>query len=150
MNITVVITGNKELQTKIKRLGNSIYDQRASMAEIGRSAAVYYANQGFNSQGGVFGSPWQRLSPRYAAWKAKNYPGRPPLVRTGKMQNSFDFQATSSTVLIGNSSPQFKYHQSSAPRRVIPRRASIGVNDQIKRMVREAISRDISQKLKRA
>jgi phage gpG-like protein len=30
--------------------------------------------------------PWQKLSPRYAAWKQKNYPGQPILKETGLMQ----------------------------------------------------------------
>ncbi len=32
--------------------------------------------------------PWQRLSPRYAAWKNQKYPGQPILRATGLMQDS--------------------------------------------------------------
>ena len=32
--------------------------------------------------------PWQRLTPRYAAWKERNFPGQPILRRTGLMQDA--------------------------------------------------------------
>mgnify|MGYP003704873045 CR=1 FL=1 len=32
--------------------------------------------------------PWEKLSPRYAAWKRKKYPGEPILRATGLMQDS--------------------------------------------------------------
>jgi len=31
------------------------------------------------------GRPWAKLSPKYAAWKSKNYPGQPILRATGAM-----------------------------------------------------------------
>ena len=34
------------------------------------------------------GKPWERLSPGYAAWKDKKYPGEPMLRRTGRMQET--------------------------------------------------------------
>jgi len=150
MNVSITITGTREVRAKIKKLGSSIYDLKSSMSVIGRQAADYYANQGMLSQGGVFGSGWKPLSARYAARKAKLYPGRPILVATGTMKDSFNYSATSTSVLVGNTAPQFKYHQSSEPRTKIPRRPMLGVNDQIKRMVREELTREITQKIKAA
>jgi phage gpG-like protein len=34
------------------------------------------------------GTPWQRLSPDYRAWKDKKYPGQPILRATGRMQDT--------------------------------------------------------------
>jgi hypothetical protein len=34
------------------------------------------------------GRPWAKLNPRYAAWKAKKYPGQPILRATGTMLDS--------------------------------------------------------------
>jgi hypothetical protein len=34
------------------------------------------------------GRPWAQLNPRYAAWKAKKYPGQPILRATGTMLDS--------------------------------------------------------------
>lgn len=148
MNIVVTITGSAAVQAKLRKLGSSLYDLKASMADIGRDAADYYANQGFGSQGGVFGQSWRPLSVRYAAKKAGTYPGRPPLIATGKMKNSFTYSSTPSSVLVSNTAPQFKYHQSSAPRSKIPRRVMMGVNEPVKRIVRETIQAEITRKIR--
>jgi hypothetical protein len=34
------------------------------------------------------GRPWARLTPPYASWKSKNYPGQPILRLTGEMQDN--------------------------------------------------------------
>ena len=34
------------------------------------------------------GRPWEKLSPGYAAWKDKKYPGQPILRATGKMEDT--------------------------------------------------------------
>ena len=39
---------------------------------------------------------WRALSPAYAAWKAKKYPGRPILVRTGDLRDSLAGQTSNS------------------------------------------------------
>lgn len=43
--------------------------------------------QQFATEGGL-GRPWPPLSPAYAAWKAKHFPGAPILVRTGRLRAS--------------------------------------------------------------
>lgn len=43
----------------------------------------------FASEGAFEGRPkWKQLSPAYRLWKDINYPGRPILVRTGRMRGS--------------------------------------------------------------
>jgi len=118
------------------------------MSEIGDEVAKYYANQGFNSQGGVFGAAWTPLKRTYALRKARRYPGRPPLVASGAMRDSFTYTAGSQEVLIGNKAEYFKYHQSTAPRSKMPRRQMMGINDPVRRTVRAIIEKEIQQKLR--
>lgn len=47
----------------------------------------------FESEGGSVGG-WPPLSPAYAKWKAKHYPGRPMLVRKGPLKKSLTFDGT--------------------------------------------------------
>lgn len=148
LSMSITIRGSKETKAKLKRLGSSLYELKPEMADIGAKAAEYYSNQGFASQGGVFGARWAALSPRYAAIKAKLYPGRGMLVRTGKMQDSFTYAASNNQVIVGNSAPYFKYHQSTLPRSKMPRRASMGVNDPVRQMVRTIIEAGIRKKLR--
>lgn len=74
--------------------------------------------------------------------------GRPVLVRTGQMQRKFDHQANSTSVTIGNTDPKFKYHQSSASRSKIPRRAVIGIYQGLDHEVRNTIAAVLARKIK--
>lgn len=148
--VTIVIKGDKQIERKLKRLGDTITDLKRPMDKIGKEAGRYFSNQGFASQGGVFGAPWQRLSPGYAIAKAGKYPGRPPLVKTGKMRNSFTHRSSKDSVIISNNASYFKYHQSTQPRKRLPRRQMMGVNDNINRMVRKHIRNEIVSKLRSA
>jgi phage gpG-like protein len=150
LELSIKIQGSKEVRAKLRRLGTSLYDLRSPMNEIGNQAARYYANQGMNSQGGVFGAAWTPLKRRTLARKSRTYPGRPPLVATGKMRDSFTFSASSKSVLVGNNAPYFKYHQSTLPRKRLPRRQMMGINAPVKKMVRDIISEEIERKIRAA
>lgn len=150
MQLSVRITGSKNIQSKLKRLGPELNNLKGSMNEIGREAARYYSNQGFNSQGGVFGARWSPLKRATTLRKARKYPGRPPLVASGKMRDGFTYTAGSNQVLIGNKMDYFKYHQSTAPRSKIPRRVTMGINSPIKSLVRSSIQNEIQRKIRAA
>ena len=143
----ITITGTQRLRQKLTRLGSSLYDLRSAMSQIGNEAARYYSNQGFNSQGGVFGSAWSPLARRTVLRKAVKYPGRPPLVATGKMRDSFTYSASSRQVLVGNKMDYFKYHQSTLPRKRLPRRQMMAINDPVKRMITDIISKEVKSKI---
>lgn len=149
MKVTIEIKGSKEVQLKLKRMGSALYSFPEAMKEIGAEAADYYANEGFNSQGGVFGAVWKGLSPRTIAIKSKLYPQfvNVPLVASGSMKNSFVASSSSSQVIITNTAPQYKYHQSTAARSKLPRRQMAGVNDPIRQLVREKIEKEVIRKI---
>jgi len=71
------------------------------------------------------------LSPRYAAWKAKKYPGRKILERTGGLKRSITTKGgagnvrrmTATTMELGTSDKSAQYHQSGTAR--MPRRQVI-------------------------
>lgn len=148
LSMEIRITGSADAVKKLDKFGSSLFNLRDAMNDIGEQAAHYYGNQGFLSQGGVFGAKWAPLSAKYAAKKAKMYPGRPTLVRTGKMLSGFRFSADDQSVLVTNRMPYFKYHQSTAPRSKIPRRATMGINSAIKRIVRDTVQEEVRKKLK--
>lgn len=148
--ITIEIKGDKQAISRLKKLGHTLLNFEDAMKEIGGELKKYYGNQAYASQGGVFNDKWPRLSPRYAAWKAKHYPGAGPLIRTGTMKNSYVFESDRDSVTITNDAPQFKYHQSTAPRHKIPRRATIGVNQDVRTIVQNIIDNDIREKMKKA
>lgn len=148
--IEVKVTGLKEVRRKMERLGSSIYDFKEEFDSIGRDVVAYYKGPGFASQGGVFGNKWQRLSVPYMRRKAKRYPGRPTLIATGAMQQGFEHTSTKQSTTITNSDKKFKFHQSTRPRKVIPRRQMMGVNQTIRQMVQKEISAGLRKKIDKA
>ncbi len=90
----------------------------------------------FDAEGGLSDSPgqWAPLSPAYAAWKAKHYPGRGILVRTGALKRSLTltgerpgpdgiFEASRAALVFGTRIRYARHHQrpsgSRPPRRRI-------------------------------
>jgi Phage virion morphogenesis family len=152
VKVTIVIKGDKETKAKLKRLGSSLYDFGSAMREVGKEVGRYYSNEGFNSQGGVFGRPWASLSPKTQAVKMLLYPQfvNVPLVATQTMKNSFVATTGRQSAIITNEAPYYKYHQSTLPRRKIPRRQMAGINDPVKRIIANILEQDIRRKIRAA
>jgi phage gpG-like protein len=148
LKYTIVIRGNAEVREKLRRLGSGIYKLKGAMRDIGQDTAAYYAGRAFEQQGTAFNNKWKPLKQEYAARKAQKYPGHGMLVASGTMKNSFTYAASETQVMIGNETDYFKYHQSTkTPRRKMPRRQMMGINEPVKRIVRDAIRKDIRKKM---
>lgn len=148
MAIIVSITGGKEIEAKLKKLGSSIYQMREGFAILGQEISRYYTDQVFNSQGQVLGQTWARLKP--ATMRAKDRAGyrryeTVPLIRTGLMRNSFTFEAGTSSLKIGNLQDYFKYHQFGTEH--IPQRKMMGINNSIRNTIANVIKREVTKKL---
>jgi hypothetical protein len=70
----------------------------------------------FATQGAYGSGGWSPLSPKYAAWKARHYPGAPILVRTGELRDSLtngpDIRViTRSAMAVGSGVDHGLYHQ---------------------------------------
>lgn len=147
MRITVTIKGGPDTIAKLHRLGDQLNDFSDAMRTIGQSVGNYYASTGFTDQGRPYGEDWASLSPRYLKRKELKHPGAPMLVASGKMQRSFFFKPGPQGVIIDNSTPYFKYHQSTANRSKIPRRATMGINGGIRSTIGTIIEKDIRSKI---
>jgi len=150
--ISITVKGDKEILKKLKSLGDSINDHKEAMREIGKEAAKYYSTIGFSDKGRPWGEPWPDYSPAYRRYKEKKYgySGKPNLIATGTMKDSFYARETANSVTIGNSSPFYKYHQSTAARKKIPRRPMAGINGSIKRMVKDILREELMKKIEAA
>ncbi|WP_233531561.1 phage virion morphogenesis protein [Antrihabitans sp. YC2-6] len=142
------ITDGQDIPRMLDQIGADVKDLRGAMQDVGESAKLFFGGQVFASRGGVIGEPWQRLSPDYAAWKAKKYPGRPVLIRRGLMQRSFHYRSTPMSVTISNSAPYFKYHQSDEERSVIPRRVMLKMTSQFHDDVVGIIANSLIRRIK--
>lgn len=150
-SIQITITGDKQNIAKLSKLGQSLVMFEGAMNSIGKELSAYFAGQVFASQGGILGDQWPALSDEYALYKAKKYPGRGPLIRTGEMQSSFFYEADSQGVLIGNAADHFKYHQSDETRTSnLPRRTMMALTDDVKDIITMIIDADVERKIRMA
>ena len=77
--------GDEQVNRTIARVQDNVTDVSPAWEEMARDFMGVEAQQ-FGS-GGMFSGGWSPLSPRYAAWKAKNYPGQPIMVLTGALRD---------------------------------------------------------------
>jgi hypothetical protein len=77
----------KEFHFQLSRFGEGISDFSPLFAETGQLFKADMAAQ-FVTQGETSGDEWAPLSPAYAAWKAKKFPGRTIGWLTGALMQS--------------------------------------------------------------
>lgn len=147
LDVALEVKGDAQVKRSLVAVGLGVRDLRSAMNEVGRGAVKTFSGPVFTSRGQFIGESWPRLSDDYAARKAKKYPGRPVLVRTGEMQGGFKYESTGMSVTIYNPVPHFIYHQSTAPRTKIPRRAMIGIYKGLDADVRNTVSAVIARKI---
>lgn len=154
LSVKVTITGDKQVLSKIKKLGQSLYTYDLAMKSIGKKLTSYFGNEVFASQGGALGEKWPSLKP--ATIKRKNkmniIAGSMPLVGNNSphMKDQFEYNAGSSFVVISNAADYFAYHQSNEPRRKLPRRVMMKTTPEVRAMVKDIIDSDIKNKLSKA
>jgi phage gpG-like protein len=117
--VTVEQTSLAETHRYLSGVEGRVSDLRPAMEEI--SEDFYrHEERAFGTEGSILRSgKWAPLSPRYAAWKARHYPGRTILVRTGKLKASLTQpgaegairEVTEDGLEIGTSISYARYHQ---------------------------------------
>lgn len=145
--ISLVVEGDKELVSKLRKFGVSVLDLSDSMDATGKYLTRFFSGEVFTSRGQVFGKPWPGLSDNYAAFKASKFPGRPPLIRSGLMNRSFKHKSTRLTASLWNEANYFDYHQEG---RGVPERVMMHVDEKRERGVVDLVAQDIDGKMKAA
>lgn len=145
--ITVSIQGNKELAAKLKKFGVAMLDLTSAMDDVGEYLTGFFSGEVFASRGRAFNKPWSPLNDRYAAWKARRWPGRGPLIRTGLMQRSFKHRSTKLSTSLWNEAQYFDYHQDGEG---VPQRVMMHVDAKRKRAILQLVSDDLDRKQRAA
>ncbi len=124
----------------ISRFADAVEDYRPIWPVI---ADDFYALETaqFASEGDEGGIAWPALSPAYQEAKERRYPGKPILQRTGELEKSLTSATDANAVHIaerkaltlGTRVPYAIYHQSTRPRRRLPRRPEIVLTEDFKR-----------------
>lgn len=129
VRLTFVLDGGERIDVGLSRLRANIQDWQPFFRDYVAPRFFGDVIRNFETEGGYVGG-WAPLSPRYAAWKAKRYPGKGILQRTGRMINSLRwggspgpemvFRMTPREAELGTSVPYAASHQRGTGR--LPRR----------------------------
>lgn len=115
--INITITGDIDMLNNLQTLKTSLKDFTVPLT---KSSDMYLnvISQNFKDEGQTFGEKWQPLSPVTIAIKRKLYEqGKSkaiykPLVRTGKLRDSFDYRLSGKiNSMISNAMSYAKLHQ---------------------------------------
>lgn len=145
MDISVTIEGDKEFRRKLLAFIGSGLDLKDSMRDTGQYLTRFWSGEVFVSRGQVIGAPWADLNPSYAAWKAQYWPGRPPLVRKGLMQQGFRHKSGKLSTELWNEAQYFKYHQEG---RGVPQRTMMKVDEQRAIKIGRFVAGDLTNQMK--
>lgn len=148
--VNITISGSKNVIKALQRFEGDLNDWTKEMNSIGDYLMDVYGRQAFDTEGAVFGDRWADLSPIYELWKAKVYAGRGILERSGRLRGGFVKNAGKTDLEIKNTVAYGVYHQSTAPRRKIPRRPFIGMTPTIEKKVIGFFVDGITGKIRRA
>lgn len=135
IELTFDVAGDRQLSRSLSRFGDSVKDLSPAFREIAKNFHEIEKKQ-FASQGGYGSGGWAPLSPTYAEWKARHYPGAPILRRTGRLLSSL-IGKTQDTIeeigkhdlSLGTSVPYSIFHQKG---RGVPRRPVIELTEKDK------------------
>lgn len=116
--ITVRVTGDDAYKRKLAQLELFLEDLRPFWPLL---VPVFIGWMGaqFASEGGWGGQQWAPLSPQYALWKSRHYPGRSILIREGAMRRAASEprrEPTPRTLILWIDDPKAPLHQEGTGR----------------------------------
>ena len=116
MRFTFSIEGDVQIDRTLARFADNVGDATPLWDALATRFTRIEARQ-FKSEGAYGSGGWPSLSPNYAAWKARHYPGKPILERTGDLKDSLTRRPLGIEVIepgymvLGSGIPYLRYHQ---------------------------------------
>lgn len=136
MQISWTIEGDKQLSRKLIGMSTSVKDFHRPLQKSATMLLGIFSGPVFATEGAIIGEKWQRLSPYTVAQKARSgYGNKGILEASGRMKRSFRAIVSSEQAVLHNEADYFKYHQSNKPRRHLPRRVMMKLNQSSKEMI---------------
>ena len=87
--LTFEVDGDVQLSRAFSRFAEDVKDAREPFEEVAEDFRNIMSKQ-FGTEGTYGSGGWAPLSPNYAEWKARNYPGARILERTGLLRDSLE------------------------------------------------------------
>ncbi|GLW22941.1 hypothetical protein DI270_017360 [Microbispora triticiradicis] len=135
MRFTMDFFGDRTVDRKLVRFQGRVRDASPAFEQIADDFLRIEEKQ-FATQGGHASGGWVPLSPNYAAWKAKHYPGKLILQRESDLVESLTRGpeiriVEPDQVILGTAVPYAQYHQHGGER--LPARPPIALTEADKR-----------------
>ena len=124
LQLTVSLPGQKEVSVALSRFNEKISDWTHYWNDWLKPAWFRHITTQYETQGASTGNQWPALTPRYAAWKNKHWPGLPTGVLSGATRESLTFpddplgiwEATPTSLTVGTRVPYAIYLQTGTPK----------------------------------
>lgn len=140
ISISFEIEGDKQINRRLNIYTDGIKDFKPPLQlSASEFIRVYKAN--FATEGATLGEKWPARKPQFKNGQRVDVWAL--LQKTARMRNSFQAQVSASELSIINTAAQFKYHQSNQPRKKLPRRRMMKIDEARKRFVVKALQRYI-------
>lgn len=116
--LSIDVAGDVQVLSALSRFGEYATDMRDAFDKIADDFQKNVSPERFAKEG----PGWAPLSPAYARWKAREYPGKKILERTGDLKSSLEGGpgairiVTKDALVLGTSIPYARYHQSGTSR----------------------------------
>lgn len=124
MEIRFTLEGEAEVARRFRGINADLKDFRPEFQKSANYLKDFFSGEVFDTRGAVIGKPWK---PTGNPW--------PILERSGKMRRSFKTKAGSKSAEVWNATTYFKYHQSNKPRRKLPRRIMMKLDNQRRQQI---------------
>ncbi len=155
MELRVDVAGDVQLARSFSRFADDVKDLSDAFREIAKDFHEVVERKQFESEGSYGSGGWAALSPDYAEQKARDFPGRPLLVRTGLMKESLlgenpwsieDIQPLQ--MKVGTKLEYAIYHQKKTSK--MPARPVIDLTEEDKRRFTHIIHKSLVAQAKEA
>lgn len=138
MQISFQIEGEQQLSRNLRNVSAEMGNWLPTFKQVGSTLQGLFSGPVFETEGAEIGEPWVKRK-REQPWKL--------LQKSGKMKRGFRYDATQKSVVIYNDTSYFVYHQSNKPRRRLPRRVMMKIDEKRKQDIIHTFNYDLVYKL---
>jgi phage gpG-like protein len=131
------LEGEVQLAQRIRTLDNSVNNWKPEFEQSGVFLKNFFGNEVFETRGRAIREPWK---PTKNPW--------PILEKTGTMRRSFQSKGEAKKAEVWNATDYFKYHQSRMPRKHLPRRIMMKLNEQLINRVIKIFHEGINKRIR--
>lgn len=154
LNFRLSVDGQAHVVERMQGMMQRVENWQPVLEEVG-DVLLDYLSTAFETGGAGTAHGWAPLSPRYSRWKAKHYPGKPILTRTGALRKSLTekqgagslYELTKNFVAVGSDYRAGAYglgrlHQYGTTR--MPRRRVFDLPDHTVAMILQKLRQHVS------